>query len=99
MGLSLLARQNPLASTREQLRILGQPGTCPPFLSRMRQAGMDPLAATGITVLQVNLGKLCNQTCRHCHVDAGPDRRERMAPETIEACLEALAQTAIPTLD
>jgi len=99
MGLSLLARKNPLASTGEQLRILGQTEACPPFASRMRQAGMDPLHATGITVLQVNLGKLCNQTCRHCHVDAGPDRTERMTRETAEHCIRALAQTEIPTLD
>ncbi|HZR45547.1 MAG TPA: arsenosugar biosynthesis radical SAM (seleno)protein ArsS [Candidatus Manganitrophaceae bacterium] len=97
--LSLNARSSPLASTREQRRILDGTKSVPPFEAKMRQAGLAPFHATGVTVFQVNLGKLCNQTCRHCHVDAGPDRRERMAPETIEACLEALAQTAIPTLD
>lgn len=99
MGLSLLARQNPLASGSEQLRILGQTRACPPFASRMQQAGMAPLQATGITVLQVNVGKLCNQTCRHCHVDAGPDRRESMSAETAAACLRVLERADIPTLD
>jgi radical SAM/Cys-rich protein len=47
----------------------------------------------------MNLGKMCNQTCRHCHVDAGPDRREVMSRETMEQCLAALAKTAIPTVD
>ncbi len=47
----------------------------------------------------MNLGKMCNQTCRHCHVDAGPDRREVMSRETMELCLAALAKTAIPTVD
>ena len=58
-----------------------------------------PLSAAGIEVLQINLGKVCNQTCRHCHVDAGPDRRESMSAGTIDACLDVLARTGIPTLD
>jgi radical SAM/Cys-rich protein len=58
-----------------------------------------PLRATGITVFQINVGKLCNQTCRHCHVDAGPDRIERMSRETAEQCMVALATTDIPTVD
>ena len=65
----------------------------------MAGAGLHPLAATGITVLQINVGKLCNQTCRHCHVDAGPDRRESMSRETADLCLAALAKTDIPTVD
>jgi radical SAM/Cys-rich protein len=65
----------------------------------MGQAGLHPLQATGITVFQINLGKLCNQTCRHCHVDAGPDRRESMSRETAELCIGALADTDIPTVD
>src|SRR5206468_11685600 len=43
--------------------------------------------------------KLCNQTCRHCHVDAGPDRREMMTRETMAWCLQALEATKIPTVD
>ena len=65
----------------------------------MAQAGLFPLSATGITVFQINVGKLCNQTCRHCHVDAGPDRTEQMSRETAELCIRALAQTDIPTVD
>jgi radical SAM/Cys-rich protein len=99
MALTLLSRQNPLASATEQRRILDQVGSCPPFETPLRQAGLDPLHATGITVFQINLGKLCNQTCRHCHVDAGPDRRESMSRDTAEWCIKALAQTDIPTVD
>lgn len=99
MALTLLGRSNPLASATEQLRILDQPATSPPFDLRLTQAGLFPLRATGITVLQINVGKLCNQTCRHCHVDAGPDRIESMSRETAEQCLAALAQTDIPTVD
>ena len=55
--------------------------------------------ATGISVFQINVGKLCNQTCRHCHVEAGPDRKERMTRETAELCMSALEKTSIPTVD
>ncbi|MBK8005024.1 MAG: radical SAM protein [Gemmatimonadetes bacterium] len=50
-------------------------------------------------MLQVNLGKRCNQACHHCHVDAGPARTEVMAPDTVDACLRVLAEHAIPVLD
>ena len=99
MALSLLARHSPLAPATEQLRILGNTASCPPFETRMHQVGLDPLHATGITVFQINVGKLCNQTCRHCHVDAGPDRQEIMTRETAELCIKALAETDIPTVD
>ncbi len=99
MGLSLKARANPLASAAEQLRILAAPNGVPPFESKMLHAGLFPLAATGLTVFQINVGKLCNQTCHHCHVDAGPDRTEVMTRETAELCMRALARTQIPTVD
>lgn len=50
-------------------------------------------------VLQLNLGKLCNQTCRHCHVDAGPDRRELMSLSTMQACVELLRDDDFVTVD
>ena len=99
MALTLLGRHNPLASATEQLRILAQAQSCPPFETPMRRTGLDPLHATGITVFQINVGKLCNQTCRHCHVDAGPDRQESMSRETAELCVTMLARTDIPTVD
>ena len=99
MALTLLGQHKPLAASTEQLKVLAAVGTCLPFDEKMRQSGLSPLHATGITVLQLNVGKLCNQTCRHCHVDAGPDRTERMSRETAEHCIAALAQTDIPTLD
>jgi radical SAM/Cys-rich protein len=55
------------------------------------------LRAGAPTTLQVNVGKRCNQACRHCHVDASPTRTEVMADDVFEACLEALART--PSLD
>lgn len=98
MALTLLGRQNLLAASAEQLKILAE-SRCLPFETKLAQAALHPLHATGITVLQINVGKLCNQTCRHCHVDAGPDRTETMSRETAELCMKALAQTDIPTVD
>ena len=99
MALTLLSRHNPLASTDRQREVLTETRACLPFEERLTTAGLAPLRATGITVFQINVGKLCNQTCRHCHVDAGPDREERMSRETAELCIRALAQTDIPTVD
>jgi radical SAM/Cys-rich protein len=50
-------------------------------------------------ILQVNVGKLCNLTCVHCHVNAGPKRKEIMARETIDRVIQWLAGTEIPTVD
>jgi len=96
---SLKARGSQLGSAQEQLRILSSSNGFKPFEERMGVVGLDPLCATGITVFQINVGKLCNQTCSHCHVDAGPDRKEVMTHETSEQCIRALAQTDIPTVD
>ena len=71
----------------------------PSFNSALARHGLHPLRATGIEIFQINVGKLCNQTCRHCHVDAGPDRTERMTRETAEACMAALERTNATTVD
>jgi len=57
------------------------------------------LQADVITTLQVNVGKLCNQACKHCHVDAGPQRQEIMSRETALQVIAALRKFIIPTLD
>ena len=71
----------------------------PLFDETLHAHGIPCLRAAGIEVLQINVGKLCNQTCSHCHVDAGPDRREIMSRETAEAVILSLTATDIPTLD
>lgn len=96
---SLRARQSPLASAAEQRRVLATTEGVPTFDDALARVGEPPLRATGIDVLQINVGKLCNQTCGHCHVDAGPDRREVMSRETAELCMEVLAASDIPTVD
>lgn len=99
MTLTLLRQASPLADAFEQRKLLESGDQLPRFDDVMRCHGQTALRADGIRVLQVNLGKLCNQTCRHCHVDAGPERREIMSRETAEQCLEVLRHTSIPTLD
>jgi len=91
---TLAARRSPLASAKAQQRLLR---TLP--LAREFGDAAGELRPTRVEVLQVNVGKLCNQTCRHCHVDAGPDRREVMSRETMQHCLDVLARTEIPVVD
>ena len=92
--LSLQRQQSSLADTQVQLSILehGRSGdfSLVPFQQKLEESGLYPLVPTGVQILQVNVGKMCNQVCRHCHVDAGPDRREIMTNETMQQCLEAL---------
>ena len=77
MTLTLRKRHHPLSSPeaqREHLQTLGYD-----FEDRLDQAKLSPLRARGVEILQLNLGRRCNQTCQHCHVDAGPDRPEIMS--------------------
>ncbi|RPI26249.1 MAG: radical SAM/Cys-rich domain protein [Acidobacteria bacterium] len=60
------------------------------FERRLQEAGLPSLTRSAVKTLQVNVGKLCNQTCSHCHVEAGPNRPERMLPETAAAILHLL---------
>jgi radical SAM/Cys-rich protein len=96
---SLLKRQSALASTEEQVRILNQTDSISSFESTLAQHQRENLYASGIEIFQINVGRLCNQVCAHCHVDAGPDRLEVMTKETMESCLHALAGTSIPKAD
>jgi radical SAM/Cys-rich protein len=69
------------------------------FAKTLAEQKLD-LRPLSIETLQVNLGKLCNQACKHCHVDAGPKRREMMSVEAVDRCLEILRQYGqIQTLD
>ncbi|MGH7163981.1 MAG: radical SAM protein, partial [Nitrospiraceae bacterium] len=69
-----------------------------PFAQRTREAG-NGLCKRKIDVLQINMGKYCNQACIHCHVEAGPGRKEIMGRETVEATLRFLERWEIPTVD
>lgn len=101
MNASLLRRQLPLANPSYQRTILesDRAELGPRFDDVLTRAGLSPLKATAIEVLQVNVGKVCNQTCQHCHVDAGPDRRESMSRETMEHVVKVFRSSNIRTLD
>ncbi|EMR00829.1 arsenosugar biosynthesis radical SAM (seleno)protein ArsS [Cesiribacter andamanensis] len=62
----------------------------PRFEEKLESIGLFPLRPTQLEIFQVNVGKMCNQVCKHCHVDAGPDRKEIMTRETMQLCLDAL---------
>ena len=97
--LSLLRSGHPLADPRQQLAHLDRVSAGLPFAARVAGCQTGPLRAGGLDVLQVNVGRVCNQTCRHCHVDAGPDRAESMSAEVATACLDLLARGPFTTLD
>lgn len=96
---SLIRRKHPLSEPGRQLETLNGCTASVDFNAALAHSGLAPLKSSGIEVLQINLGKVCNQTCRHCHVDAGPDRRESMSRQTLQACLDALRTARIPVVD
>jgi radical SAM/Cys-rich protein len=72
----------------------------PSFADALAAHGLKPLTATSVFTLQVNVGKVCNQTCNHCHVDAGPQRTESMTKDTIDHIIDVLDRTPqISTVD
>jgi radical SAM/Cys-rich protein len=68
------------------------------FSDRLGAEGLE-LRRARTEILQVNVGKLCNLTCMHCHVNAGPKRKEIMARKTIDRIVDWLAKSDIPTVD
>jgi radical SAM/Cys-rich protein len=101
---SLKAQGHFLSNTDHQIDILEhgvqeQAYRLVPFQQKMEMIGMYPLTPTGIEIFQVNVGKMCNQVCKHCHVDAGPDRKEIMTRQTMQLCLDVLSHSSIKTVD
>ena len=100
---SLKARHNILSDTSNQLEILEgglfESGELPYFRDLIANTGNYPLRPKKLEILQINVGYMCNQVCEHCHVDAGPDRKEIMTRETMELCLEVIKNTGAHTLD
>lgn len=88
--LTLLRENSPLASPVTQRRVLETSTQITNFANQLLAHDLPVLSAVGLHTLQVNLGRICNQTCSHCHVDAGPDRRETMSQEVADACLKFL---------
>lgn len=100
---SLKAREDDLSSPQRQLELLSEgifeEGELPTFKDKIAESGHFPLKPKKLEILQLNLGYMCNQVCSHCHVDAGPDRKEIMTKETMLQCLEVIKNTGAHTLD
>ncbi len=103
---SLSSRVVPLAHPIEQLKVLGSahisggPTNSGQFELDLASSGWPRIKPSNLEIVQINLGKLCNMTCRHCHVDAGPDRiHENMDRETVDACLRVIEETGVRVVD
>ncbi|WGD33565.1 arsenosugar biosynthesis radical SAM (seleno)protein ArsS [Olleya sp. YS] len=100
---SLKKQGSDLAKSNKQLEILSngifQNGELPTFKNKISESNQFPLKAKTLEILQVNVGYMCNQVCEHCHVDAGPDRKEIMTQETMQQILDVIKTTGAHTLD
>lgn len=102
---SLYQRRSPLVDPQQQTETLANLDLARTpnqgnFGATIAQHGWETLQPAQLEIFQINIGKLCNMTCRHCHVDAGPDRtQENMDRNTIDACLRLLDQTDAHTVD
>jgi radical SAM/Cys-rich protein len=79
----------------EQVKLLNNNPLSISFMKRIN----TPLCADAIDILQMNVGKRCNLSCKHCHVEAGPDRSEAMPRQVFEKCLQVLHDHPIGTID
>ncbi len=100
---SLKQRQNDLSSSKYQLDFLDggnfKNGELTTFESMLKRSNQFPLKPSKLEILQINMGYMCNQVCAHCHVDAGPDRKEIMTKETLELCLDVIDNSGVHTVD
>jgi len=100
---SLKKRDNELANAKRQLELLSngvfRSGELPTFGKQLESLNQFPLKPKSLEILQINVGYMCNQVCAHCHVDAGPDRKEIMTRETMQQCLDVIKKTGAHTLD
>ncbi|MBL4656757.1 MAG: arsenosugar biosynthesis radical SAM protein ArsS [Flavobacteriales bacterium] len=71
----------------------------PQFSDKLQAAGLMPFRPTNLDIMQINVGYMCNITCEHCHVSAGPKRKEIMTRSTMQLCLDAIDVSDIKTVD
>jgi radical SAM/Cys-rich protein len=88
-----------ISDAKEQNQILRTAKLSRRFSEALNADGLLPLAATPIETMQVNVGKVCNMSCTHCHVDAGPDRQESMPDKVVDRILEIFTTSSIPNFD
>jgi len=84
---------------RQQLAMLEVPGSRESFVERLKAIELFPLCAIGVEILQLNITRRCNLTCRHCHVEASPDRQEMMSAEILAECVRIAHISGIDTID
>ena len=97
---SLKRTNNSLSDTFVQLQVLNGNEKVDHKFERFESKVGNPIHPRAVEIFQINIGKLCNQTCAHCHVDAGPDRKdENMDRATLEKCLQIITKYKIPTVD
>ena len=97
---SLKKRGSNLANSREQIKLLSSSAqSLGSFADKLNELKKSPLRPKELEILQINLGYMCNQVCEHCHVDAGPDRKEIMTKEVMNYCLKAIENSTAHTVD
>ena len=74
-------------------------GKLPLFKDKLKEVNVPDIKKGQLKILQLNIGYMCNQTCSHCHVDAGPSRKEMMSMEVLSMCLELMIKNRIETVD
>jgi radical SAM/Cys-rich protein len=97
--LSLMQERHPLASAALQKQRLSSLPLAQSFADALHGAHHFPLRSSSISTLQINVGRKCNQSCHHCHVDASPDRTEMMPDDVVDACLRLMEQPSIRSFD
>ncbi len=102
---SLRAKGNQLSDVFHQLTVLNDRDRLgkdfKKFKDKISEHGHSAITPNKIEIFQINIGKLCNQTCAHCHVDAGPDRKEeQMSKQDLEICLRLIQKIeSVHTVD
>ena len=101
--ISLKGQDKAIVEAKKQLAILEgelfESDLYPKFSSKLKVQNNFPLKVKKLEIFQVNIGYMCNQVCDHCHVDAGPDRKEIMTKDTMRQCLEAIKISGAHTVD
>ncbi|MFC3812548.1 arsenosugar biosynthesis radical SAM (seleno)protein ArsS [Lacihabitans lacunae] len=100
---SLKAQKHALGESEFQLQVLNDSEKIGKelthFSDKLSAIGLFPLKPLSLDILQINVGKMCNQVCTHCHVDAGPDRKEIMTQETMQQIVDLVEKHTFTTLD
>lgn len=96
---SLKAQNHPLSNSQYEIDLLESPDFGVSFVQKLEETELYPLKPIQIETMQINMGKMCNQVCKHCHVDAGPDRKEIMTRDIMEQCLSVIEKNNIKSVD